>query len=176
MKFSMTSPTGTLKFEATKRETVIGRADTSDWVIPSEKLSRSHCIVYLIKDKEKGTERISIMDPGSKNGVTVDGKRIRPEEMTPISSNTLVVLANEFILQVGEKKPNKMIETAVNISAPVKSRPKHDLPEEHQEYSEIPAKIQSAASGLKRLIKKLVLIAGAIIVLLGAAIFFLLYR
>lgn len=82
----------------TKKEIVtIGRSSENDFVVPLDDFSRKHCQVTF-----KGNYAF-IQDLGSKNGVSIDGRRIEPNRPYPIYANSVVVLANlfEFILPDG---------------------------------------------------------------------------
>lgn len=96
-------------------ETVtIGRSSDNDFVIPLEDFSRNHCQVIF-----KG-EYAFIQDLGSKNGMTINGKRAIPHQQYPIYQHTKVILANhfEFILPEGTsiREPEGEIELALEIS------------------------------------------------------------
>lgn len=96
-------------------ETVtIGRSSENDFVIPLEDFSRNHCQVIF-----KG-EYAFIMDLGSKNGMTINGKRAVPQQQYPIYQNTKVILANhfEFILPEGTSimEPDSEMELALETS------------------------------------------------------------
>lgn len=86
-----------LAFETDKEIINIGRSSDNDFVVPYDDFSRKHCQVTF-----KG-EYAFIMDLGSKNGVTIDGKRLNPNQQYPIYANSRVILANlfEFILPDG---------------------------------------------------------------------------
>lgn len=86
-----------LVFETNEETINIGRSSENDWVVPFDDFSRKHCQVTF-----KG-EYAFIKDLGSKNGVTIDGRRIPPHQVVPIYSNSRVFIANlfEFILPDG---------------------------------------------------------------------------
>lgn len=83
--------------DSDKESVTIGRSSENDFQIPLEDFSRKHCVVTF-----KGNYAF-IMDLGSKNGVSIDGKRCTPHEQYPIYLNSKVILANhfEFILPDG---------------------------------------------------------------------------
>lgn len=88
----------------TEEDTInIGRSSDNDFVIPLDDFSRKHCQVTF-----KGNYAF-IMDCGSKNGVSIDGKKIEPNRQYPIYANSQVVLANlfEFILPDGTSIKDK---------------------------------------------------------------------
>lgn len=84
-------------FETDQEVITIGRSSENDFVISLPDFSRKHCVVTI-----KG-EYAFIMDLGSKNGVEVDGQKLKPNEQYPIYANSRVKLANhfEFILPDG---------------------------------------------------------------------------
>ena len=97
MKLRIKSKTEVYGHEVTSDTVTIGRSSDNDFVIPLEDFSRKHCLITF-----KGPY-VYIMDLGSKNGVMIDGRRIKPNEQYPIYETTRVVLANyfEFILPNG---------------------------------------------------------------------------
>jgi pSer/pThr/pTyr-binding forkhead associated (FHA) protein len=80
-----------------KEVVTIGRATDNDFVIPLDDFSRKHCQITIKNDYS------FIMDLNSKNGITVDGKRIRPHEQIAIYPTSKIIIANyyEFILPDG---------------------------------------------------------------------------
>lgn len=95
----------------------IGRSSDNDFVIPLDDFSRKHCQITF-----KGNYAF-IMDYGSKNGVSIDGKKIEPNRQYPIYANSRVVLANlfEFILPDGTSiKDAKDLELALALEEPRK--------------------------------------------------------
>lgn len=97
MKIRIKSKTEVFFHNVETEMVTIGRASENDFVIPLEDFSRKHCQVTF-----KG-DYTFIMDLGSKNGVMIDGKRIRPNEQYPVYENSKITLANnfEFILPNG---------------------------------------------------------------------------
>ena len=102
----------------TENENVhIGRSSDNDFVIPLNDFSRKHCLVTF-----KGNYAF-IMDCGSKNGVSIDGKRIEPNRQYPIYANSRVILANlfEFILPDGTSiKDKNEVGLALALEEPPK--------------------------------------------------------
>jgi hypothetical protein len=83
---------GHLTFETEEKDVTIGRDDSSQWVIPNEKLSRKHCLIG------QGPEGLTVTDLGSKNGVSVDGVKIGPNKPVRVNARSIIVLANELYL------------------------------------------------------------------------------
>lgn len=79
-----------LTYESDKETVTIGRSRENDFVVPYDDFSRKHCQVTF-----KG-EYAFIMDLGSKNGVTIDGKKIPPHVQLPIYASSRILLANLF--------------------------------------------------------------------------------
>lgn len=102
----------TFSFDTDKEVTTIGRSSDNDFVVPLPDFSRKHCSITI-----KG-EYAFIMDLGSKNGVIVDGKKIRPNEQYPIYANTRVVLANHFEFILPDGTGVKEIELNVEAILP----------------------------------------------------------
>lgn len=170
MKLTLTSPGGTLEFDMSKRETSIGRGDDCDWSVSSGQLSRVHCIFYWMRDREKG-DRFAIMDPGSKNGVKVDGTRLEPNQMTPVGKNSMIVLANEFILNIDVKKKVEMIDTSVKSPAPVKKKTRQEIEAEDE-----PTFAERMKMSLHNLLKKLLILSFILLLLAGGAVAYIMYK
>lgn len=90
MKFRIKYNDEIMTFESDKETITIGRSRDNDFVMPYDDFSRKHCQITL-----KG-EYAFIMDLGSKNGVSIDGRKIPPNEPMPIYTTSRVVLANLF--------------------------------------------------------------------------------
>lgn len=93
-------------FVASKETVNIGRSSDNDFVVPLTDFSRRHCLITI-----KG-EYVFIMDLGSKNGVTVDGKKIEPHVQKAIYPANEVLIANHFQLIL----PETIIKTRSGIS------------------------------------------------------------
>lgn len=80
-------------FALEKAETVIGRGDEADLQVSDEKVSRRHIRIELVHHEEAPEDppQALMRDLGSKNGVRVNGDRVREQE-----------LRNGDKLQVGE--------------------------------------------------------------------------
>lgn len=72
----------------------IGRSSENEFVVPHEDFSRKHCQITF-----KGSY-VFITDLGSKNGVTIDGKKIPANEAFPIYPKSKVLLANYYQLML----------------------------------------------------------------------------
>jgi pSer/pThr/pTyr-binding forkhead associated (FHA) protein len=96
----------------------IGRSSENDFVVPVEDFSRKHCQVTF-----KGNYAF-IQDLGSKNGVSIDGRRIEPNRPYPIYANSVVLLANlfEFILPDGTSVLDKSNVELVLEEPPKRNR------------------------------------------------------
>lgn len=99
-----------LTFETDKDTVNIGRSSENDFVVPYEDFSRKHCQVTF-----KG-DYVFIMDLGSKNGVTIDGKKVTPHQQYPIYLNSRVFLANlfEFILPDGTSIKEDLLDLTLD--------------------------------------------------------------
>jgi pSer/pThr/pTyr-binding forkhead associated (FHA) protein len=90
MELKIKTKTTTYTYEAVKEVTTVGRSSDNDFVVPLEDMSRKHFQITI-----KGSY-FFIMDLGSKNGVTVDGKRLKPHEQYTINKNSKIMIANLF--------------------------------------------------------------------------------
>jgi pSer/pThr/pTyr-binding forkhead associated (FHA) protein len=90
MKIRIKSQKEIFSHEVTGDTVTIGRSSENDFVIPLEDFSRKHCQITF------SNNYAFIMDLGSKNGVIIDGKRIKPHEQHPIYDTSKVILANYF--------------------------------------------------------------------------------
>lgn len=93
----------------------IGRSSENDFVIPLDDFSRKHCQVTF------NGNYAFIMDFGSKNGTSIDGRKIEPNRQYPIYPHTKVILANlfEFILPDGTSIKDKS-DLALAVEEPPK--------------------------------------------------------
>ena len=98
-----------LIFETEKETINIGRSTDNDFVVPFDDFSRKHCQVTF-----KG-DYAFIQDLGSKNGVSIDGKRIPPHQQFPIYLTSRVLLANlfEFILPDGTSIKQDLLDLSL---------------------------------------------------------------
>lgn len=90
MKLKIKGQGKVFTLDAKSESISIGRASDNDFVIPLDDFSRKHCVLTI-----KGGY-VYIMDVGSKNGVTVDGKRIPSKQQIPVYAHSKVILANHF--------------------------------------------------------------------------------
>ncbi len=114
MRLVLTGPTIERFFDLTKQETTIGRDEKNDFVINSDKLSRTHCVFFYLRQDEK--ESFAILDKESKNGVFVDGVRIEPNKVVPIKKSTTIMLAKEFILHLEKENKTKAHQLLYSFS------------------------------------------------------------
>lgn len=92
MKLKIKTTTHIYEYEASGETITIGRSSDNDFVIDLPDFSRRQCILTIKNNYA------FIMDPGSKNGIKVDGKKIKPNEQVPIYKYSKIVLANNFVL------------------------------------------------------------------------------
>lgn len=109
MKLRIKGKDKTFTHETDQEVTTIGRSSENDFVIPLPDFSRKQCIVTI-----KG-DYAFIMDCGSKNGILIDGKKIKPNEQYPIYQHSRILIANyfEFILPDG----TAVKEVGLNLEA-----------------------------------------------------------
>jgi|SRR5437867_8046667 len=82
-------------------ETVLGRGEESHFVIPDEQVSKVHC-----KIRVEGSV-CTIVDPGSRNGTSVNGRRLAPNvaqrlrnlDEIEVGSHRLLLLSGRFRVQ-----------------------------------------------------------------------------
>lgn len=91
MKLFICTETETYSHMAQQNVISIGRAETNDFHVPVQELSREHCQIHIQEDM------IFIVDLESKNGVYVDGTRIEPNQKWPISFDSQIHLSNVCI-------------------------------------------------------------------------------
>jgi len=83
------------------QETIVGRGEESHFVIDDEKVSKVHC-----KIRVEGSV-CTIVDPGSRNGTSVNGRRLAPNvaqrlrslDEIEIGSHRLLLLYGRFRVQ-----------------------------------------------------------------------------
>jgi pSer/pThr/pTyr-binding forkhead associated (FHA) protein len=80
------------EFDTQKEISSIGRSSENDFVIDLPNFSRKQCVITIKNDY------IFIMDPGSKNGIKIDGNKIPPHVRMPVYANSKILLANNFQL------------------------------------------------------------------------------
>lgn len=109
MKLRLKTKNGEIVHEIDSDVVSIGRSTENDFVIPLEDFSRKHCQITF-----KG-EYAFITDLGSKNGVTVDGKKLNPHHAQIVYPHNRIVLANHFdlILPEGHTAVNDAEELVV---------------------------------------------------------------
>lgn len=71
-----------LNLESSKTSVIVGRSSESNFVIPHQSISRSHCKIEFVNDT------FYITDLKSLNGTFIDGVKIAPEKKTMIRSNS----------------------------------------------------------------------------------------
>jgi hypothetical protein len=77
-----------LSFSVFERSVTIGRSINNRIVLPYETFSRQHCLIEFID------EEIIITDPGSANGVFINGERISRQVPTPLHAEDSLTIAN----------------------------------------------------------------------------------
>ena len=65
-----------------------------DFNIPRDDLSREHCLV------ESDGDNFFVTDLGSKNGISVNGKKLTPLMKTSVSEEATIVLSNIYYLKI----------------------------------------------------------------------------
>ncbi len=110
MKLKIKYKDEVLTFETEKDSIGIGRSSDNDFVVPYEDFSRKHCLVTF-----KG-DYAFITDLGSKNGVTIDGRKIPANQAYPIYTNSRVFIANlfEFILPDGTSIKEDLLDLTLD--------------------------------------------------------------
>jgi pSer/pThr/pTyr-binding forkhead associated (FHA) protein len=93
-KLTLTSPSEKFFFNSNKDSLIIGRSLKCDFKVPREDLSREHCLLENINNE------MFITDLDSKNGVKVNHIRIKPHTPVSITSESHVVLANNYLLKM----------------------------------------------------------------------------
>lgn len=96
MRIRIKSPDKIYEYEVEGEVVNIGRSTENDIVLSFPDFSRKQCVLTL----KKGY--IFIMDPASKNGITVDGKKIPPNRQIPVYGRSVIFLANNFQLILPE--------------------------------------------------------------------------
>jgi pSer/pThr/pTyr-binding forkhead associated (FHA) protein len=88
--------------DSEERTINIGRSSDNDFIVPLDDFSRKHCTVTF------NGNYAFIMDLGSKNGTSIDGRKIEPNRQYPIYPHSKIILANlfEFILSEGTSVKN----------------------------------------------------------------------
>ena len=73
---------------------VLGRGAPSDWILPDEEVSRTHCRVFLALDE------VIVVDLDSSNGTYIEGKRLTEGGALPIGARLQIgshVIEHEWI-------------------------------------------------------------------------------
>src|SRR6476659_148399 len=88
-----------------KRSVTIGRAREEDVVVPHHSVSRHHAVLDL--------SAMTFTDEGSRNGSTIHGKRVAPNEPITIGPGDAIVVGDiTMILQIeGATVPNISLTT-----------------------------------------------------------------
>lgn len=90
------------KIQVNANEMVIGRDDTANITIADQSISRKHA--KLIRSKKGDKEIISLMDMGSSNGTSINGKALKPNEVHELHKEDVVKVGNTSLkfLPAGE--------------------------------------------------------------------------
>lgn len=110
MKLNFTLESGEeLSFSVFERSVTIGRSINNRIVLPYETFSRQHCLIEFID------EEIIITDPGSANGVFINGERLAPQVPTPFHADDILAIANAQVQILDESSAPKIdIELMLN--------------------------------------------------------------
>lgn len=84
----------TFNYQGDHSAVKIGRSLKCEFNIPKDDLSREHCLLESIG------EHFFITDLGSKNGLSINGKMITPNEKTPVNEESTIVLSNIYYLKI----------------------------------------------------------------------------
>lgn len=89
----------------------IGRSLKCEFNIPRVDLSREHCLLEIDENT------FFITDLASKNGLTVNGKRLQPHVKTLVTEDSIVVLASIYHLKINSltiMSKTKVLKNAVS--------------------------------------------------------------
>lgn len=94
MRIKVLSDIETFVFDTEQSPFIIGRSSEADFTIDNAELSRKHCKVYIHQ------HRVFVEDLESKNGVMVDGKKIKPGERVEVFPEDEIMLTKELQLSL----------------------------------------------------------------------------
>lgn len=97
LRITLATASETFTHDTFKDSVIIGRSADCAFSIPRENLSREHCLI------EKNFNDFFITDLNSKNGVTIDGRRLVPEQRQQILENSTIMLSDQYILKINPK-------------------------------------------------------------------------
>lgn len=103
-KLTLSSPTQTFTYNSTETTVVIGRSLNCSFSIPKEDLSREHCLLEM-----KGND-IYLTDLSSSNGVTINKVRVKPETPTLVTSSSLIILSNVYLLKLNSSDVKTLVD------------------------------------------------------------------
>lgn len=141
----------TFDYQGESSAVKIGRSLKCEFNIPKDDLSREHCLFETVG------EQFYITDLGSKNGLSINGRQVNPNEKMPVNEESTIVLSNIYFLKINPievktkadivlKKINPEIETRtfqlelesgpdiqpVKLPKRITRRPKNVVPEKPQ--------------------------------------------
>lgn len=96
IKLNVICGTETFSYVGFEKSIRIGRSLKCEFNIPKDDLSREHCLLEIDENT------CFITDLASKNGLTINGKRLRPNVKTLITEDSNVVLANIYHLKINQ--------------------------------------------------------------------------
>lgn len=92
-KLTLTSATDLFTFMGETSSVIIGRSNKCEFVVPKDDLSREHCRFEYLNGET------FITDLGSKNGVSIDGKRLAPNVKTKFTDTSDVLLSEVYLFK-----------------------------------------------------------------------------
>lgn len=112
VRFVIRSPSGKRRNGVVPLPVLVGRGDEAKIRIPQDSVSRRHC-EFVERDGH-----VCIRDLGSTNGTLLDGKRIRPNVDTPVSSGGTVGVGDvqirvEYAMPTAEDADRTILLTSV---------------------------------------------------------------
>lgn len=109
MRIKVLSDLETFVFEALQSPFIIGRSSEADFTIDNAELSRKHCKIYVHQ------HRVFIEDLGSKNGISVDGKKIKANERVEVFPEDSIMLTKDLELSLfgGETRTGLKLEAFI---------------------------------------------------------------
>jgi pSer/pThr/pTyr-binding forkhead associated (FHA) protein len=140
MKIIVSNNAENYHVSTTKLSISIGRDDSNDLRVPFNELSRKHCQLFL------QSSEMAILDPGSKNGVFVDGSRIPVNQKFPITPSSTIKLANKYPLRLLSDSVERDIMKSMESSAFLTTQP---IPTRTRSLSE--AEVRALARANKKL-------------------------
>ena len=82
------------RFSLTRKRTLLGRSKDCDLCLDSPVVSAEHARIV------RSAEGFGIEDLGSTNGVTINGRRLGPDELQPIGHGDAVAISDHVLLFV----------------------------------------------------------------------------